>query len=83
MTNGTERFLCNRCILPSTFPGISFDDEGICTSKANLVRAMHTASTTQPDNDTFSPEALLAAQQLTDILATTKRTRQMIGWTAH
>ncbi len=25
-----ERFLCNNCILPSTFPGISFNEEGIC-----------------------------------------------------
>lgn len=25
-----ERFLCTRCILPSTFPGISFDDNRIC-----------------------------------------------------
>lgn len=22
--------ICNRCILPSTFPGITFDNEGIC-----------------------------------------------------
>ncbi len=26
----SERFLCNRCILPSTFPGISFNSEGVC-----------------------------------------------------
>lgn len=25
-----ERFLCTRCILPSTFPGISFDRDGVC-----------------------------------------------------
>jgi len=25
-----ERFLCSNCILPSTFPGISFNDEGLC-----------------------------------------------------
>ena len=22
--------VCTRCVLPSTFPGISFDDEGVC-----------------------------------------------------
>ncbi len=26
----TERFLCSHCILPSTFPGISFDEHGTC-----------------------------------------------------
>ncbi|MDW7773319.1 MAG: AMP-binding protein [Desulfobulbaceae bacterium] len=26
----SKRFLCNRCILPSTFPGISFDRNGVC-----------------------------------------------------
>ena len=25
-----ERFLCTNCILPSTFPGIFFNDEGVC-----------------------------------------------------
>ena len=29
-SNGTERFLCTHCILPSTFPGISFDENGVC-----------------------------------------------------
>jgi len=29
--NGTERVLCTRCILPSTFPGISFDRDGVCS----------------------------------------------------
>ncbi len=26
----SERFLCRQCILPSTFPGISFDENGVC-----------------------------------------------------
>lgn len=26
----SERFLCSQCILPSTFPGISFNDNGVC-----------------------------------------------------
>jgi len=26
----SERFLCSQCILPSTFPGISFNDQGVC-----------------------------------------------------
>ncbi len=26
----SERFLCSQCILPSTFPGISFNDAGVC-----------------------------------------------------
>jgi len=32
MKQGTDskRFLCTNCILPSTFPGISFDSEGVC-----------------------------------------------------
>ncbi len=41
----TEYRLCSRCILPSTFPGISFDDKGECTycqryrgHKANLAK---------------------------------------------
>ncbi|MEN8140586.1 MAG: hypothetical protein ABFR97_05110 [Thermodesulfobacteriota bacterium] len=25
-----KRFLCSNCILPSTFPGISFNEEGVC-----------------------------------------------------
>jgi len=25
-----ERFLCSQCILPSTFPGISFNEDGVC-----------------------------------------------------
>ena len=28
--SGTERFLCSNCILPSTFPGISFNEERVC-----------------------------------------------------
>ena len=27
---GSERFLCCNCVLPSTFPGISFNDKGDC-----------------------------------------------------
>jgi len=27
----SERTLCTQCILPSTFPGISFDDQGVCS----------------------------------------------------
>ena len=41
----TDYRLCSRCILPSTFPGISFDDKGECTycqryrgHKANLTK---------------------------------------------
>ncbi len=26
----SQRFPCNQCILPSTFPGISFNEAGIC-----------------------------------------------------
>ncbi len=26
----SSRFLCRQCILPSTFPGISFNEEGVC-----------------------------------------------------
>ena len=26
----SERFLCKQCILPSTFPGISFNEDGVC-----------------------------------------------------
>ena len=26
----SERFLCRQCILPSTFPGISFNENGVC-----------------------------------------------------
>jgi len=26
----SERFLCRQCILPSTFPGISFNESGVC-----------------------------------------------------
>ncbi len=26
----TDRFLCRKCVLPSTFPGISFNDDGVC-----------------------------------------------------
>ena len=26
----SERFLCKQCILPSTFPGISFNENGVC-----------------------------------------------------
>lgn len=28
MQSGLRR--CTRCILPETYPGISFDDEGVC-----------------------------------------------------
>jgi len=27
----SERTLCTQCILPSTFPGISFNDQGVCS----------------------------------------------------
>ena len=30
MTNESNRFLCTHCILPSTFPGITFDEAGVC-----------------------------------------------------
>lgn len=26
----SKRFLCKQCILPSTFPGISFNEKGVC-----------------------------------------------------
>lgn len=26
----SNRFLCSKCILPSTFPGISFNEQGVC-----------------------------------------------------
>jgi hypothetical protein len=32
MTNSLENItLCSHCILPSTFPGIKFDDQGVCS----------------------------------------------------
>ena len=41
----TDYFLCTRCVLPSTFPGITFDDKGECSycrryrgDKANLMK---------------------------------------------
>ena len=30
MKTGTDLKLCTRCVLPETFPGIKFDDEGVC-----------------------------------------------------
>ena len=29
-TKGTSMIRCTRCVLPDTFPGIKFDDEGVC-----------------------------------------------------
>ncbi len=29
-SSGQDVFLCSRCLLPSTFPGISFDEKGVC-----------------------------------------------------
>lgn len=35
--------ICNKCILPETFPGIKFDDQGICNhcQRAELASAKH------------------------------------------
>ena len=28
--------ICSRCVLPDTFPGISFDDQGVCNYCRNM-----------------------------------------------
>ena len=43
--NQTERKICERCILPETFPGIRFDDKGIC----NHCRREETAIAKAPE----------------------------------